>query len=181
MRLFVAIEPPEALHRSLKELQRTLPQEGLRLTPPEQLHLTVKFLGETDEVDRITATLSGIAGRTPPFPLTLGRCGTFPSRGAPRIVWCSLHCPSPALSQLHNHCETHLESLGFPIEKRSFTPHVTLARARKDGPSRRLLEWIEGLSPSRVEEEVRSFSLIQSVLTPHGARYSTLRVFHLRA
>jgi len=180
VRLFIAIEPPPPLLEYLTELSASLPsKDALRVTPATHLHLTLKFLGETQEGDEIISILRELSSEVPPFLVSPGRCGIFPERGQPRIVWCSLIPSSSSLTELNRLCEERLLSLGFPREARPFTPHITLARAKRGVSPRGVKEWIDVQSPSQLSAEIREVSLVRSILGSNGARYSRLATLPL--
>ncbi|RNC66045.1 MAG: RNA 2',3'-cyclic phosphodiesterase, partial [Desulfuromonadales bacterium] len=73
MRLFVAVDLPEGVRRSVAGLCRGL--AGVRWLPPDQLHLTLRFIGEAEDAVN-TAIRSGLAAITlTPFPLSLQGMG----------------------------------------------------------------------------------------------------------
>lgn len=122
-RLFVALSVPETVSDALCRLQNGL--EGARWRPAENFHLTLTFIGETDRhgmTDAIEA-LSGI--EAPGFQLRLSGLGSFGER-KPRAVWAGAE-HSSALLHLQSKVETALRRKGFELERRKFTPHVTLA------------------------------------------------------
>ena len=65
-RLFVAIDPEPAvldtIFRLISTLKREYPTEGMRYTVPQNIHLTLLFIGDTDEllIPRIGARLDKI-------------------------------------------------------------------------------------------------------------------------
>ena len=109
MRLFVAIELTDEVRGALQEVQKALGRvtDGVRWVRPEQLHLTVKFLGETPdgEVSRVAEAVARSAARSRAFEMQLTECGCFPPRGPVRIVWVGTHDPSGALQECVNAVE----------------------------------------------------------------------------
>ena len=109
----------------LTRIQRLLPAGPGRLTHPEDLHITLVFLGALDLEGRACA--EGVADlvRAPPFALSLDRLGCFPRV---RVLWCGAsESPQPLLNLLYA-LESGLLGCGFRPARRSFKPHVTLAR-----------------------------------------------------
>jgi 2'-5' RNA ligase len=123
MRLFVALALPEIVADALGQLQSGLP--GARWRPEDNLHLTLHFIGEVDRhgLFDIHSALSGI--EAPGFDMRLSGCGFF-GKDKPRTLWVGVE-PAPALVHLQTKIGTALGRVGFPTEKRKFTPHVTLA------------------------------------------------------
>lgn len=148
----------------------------LKLVPEESLHATLKFLGETPEdlvqplTDAIRKACAGIA----PFEIAVVGAGSFPPRGAPRIVWCGLE-GAAALETVAARLEDGCAALGFEREDRGFRPHLTLARARTPAGSERVIAVIRDAAERRFGTvHVGELYLKRSTLTPEGARYDTV-------
>lgn len=122
-RLFVGIEIPEVVTDALTMLQDGV--DGARWRLPEQFHLTLVFIGDADRHGLEDAIEALGEVEAPPFELTLSGVGFFGGR-RPRALWAGV-APSPELSHLQAKLETRLRRAGFELEKRKFTPHVTLA------------------------------------------------------
>jgi 2'-5' RNA ligase len=186
-RLFVAVELPagvlEALNRLQHELQRKLP-EGLRWVRPEGIHLTLKFLGETPR-SRLPAIQEAIAKGVPevgPHEVTLGVAGTFGSRSAPRVLWVDLGGDTERLLKLQRQVDRELDRIGFPSEKRAFSPHLTLARVRPESArdvSGPLAEAVRSISVPAAAIPIDEVSLMLSRLGPGGAAYRRLDAWAL--
>ena len=179
MRLFVAIDLPDAVKDQLDALLTPIP--SARWVKRQQMHLTLFFLGETDRLADIQTALAGIEAR--PFELTLTGVGRFPKRRKqpPRVLWAGIDA-EPALTQLHHQVTTALTDIGFEAEDRPFSPHITLARLKTREP---LPEVDAFLSAYRAFHTpaiaITEFVLFSSVLAPQGARYQREAVFALRS
>jgi RNA 2',3'-cyclic 3'-phosphodiesterase len=184
LRAFVAIELPEdvllALRHSQQELASRLQSRAIRWTRPEGIHLTLKFLGDTSAelVSQIEVRLRESLAGSGPLSLALAPLGTFPDARAPRVVWIGLSGDLDALDATQRRVETAISPLGYPTERRPFSPHLTLARiADFASPVERrdIGLAVEATSPPpSAEFEVSAVSLIRSELGSGGARYSTL-------
>lgn len=165
-RLFVAIDPPESLRAELSRLGRDL--AGSRATPPEQLHLTLRFIGEVDEAtgEQLSEALGTVQAAG--FDLTPRGVGFFPNARRPRIAWAGFE-RSELLEALQAAVETAIRRCGLAPETEAFRPHVTLARIRRPDP-RAARAWLaahhEFDAPAFAVEEV---SLYSSELRPTGA------------
>lgn len=186
-RLFVAIEldghVQQALNRLQHELQRN-PLNGLRWVRPEGVHLTLKFLGETprEKVASITQALAASTAGIAPHELSLGKLGTFGSRGSPRVLWVDLEGDLEQLRRLAEQVERALMPLGFPPENRRFSPHLTLARVRPESArevARSLEQAVAAVTAPKAAIEVREVALMLSKLGPGGAVYTQLEAFPL--
>lgn len=184
LRTFVAIELEEELHRELAKVQSSLkdkiPQNRVRWIDPEGIHLTLKFLGQVpkDQVPDIVAALERARQGVSSFHLTIRGLGCFPSLTNPRVIWVGVQAADESLTRLHSQLEKEMASLGYPPEGRPFNAHLTLGRVRENaqGGARRALG--EVISATAVGElgriQVRSISLMQSILHPTGAKYIRL-------
>jgi 2'-5' RNA ligase len=134
-RLFVALDLPRYHKDAIEAIQRGLPD--VRWTDPETLHVTLAFIGEVDNgvfKDAMEA-LSHV--HTRPFPLELKGLGHFPPRGPVRQIWVGVRL-DPELGRLQRRVARALTDVGVKLDKRKFTPHVTVARCRTPPPERRL-------------------------------------------
>jgi 2'-5' RNA ligase len=138
------------------------------------LHVTLKFLGQIDEVrvDPIAQALAGVAARTAAFEIAVRGLGAFPTSARPRIVWVGLE-PAAPLAALAGEVDTALATLGSARESRPFAAHVTLGRVRE---SRRNALLAAALArPAECGRlTVARVSLMRSELHPRGARYTEL-------
>jgi 2'-5' RNA ligase len=184
LRLFVAVEIPEAQRRALASVVSGLRPaiEGARFVGEGAWHVTLKFLGPTEE-DRLDAVREVIAGAVPaagggPVPVRLGGPGAFPSPRRARVVWVGLEDPTGRLGALAAALDEDFEQMGFPEEQRRWRPHLTVARLRVPGPvdlgSADLRSGPEGLGEGfTVNEAV----LFRSHLQRQGAVYEGLARF----
>src|SRR5439155_26627081 len=106
---------------------------SLNWTREENLHVTVKFLGAVGD-DQIAAVTDALAQVQPPGPIRLriDALTFLPPRGPIRIFAAQLGCDLDRLAALRAGIELAVEPLGFPREQRPFSPHVTLARPRRE-------------------------------------------------
>lgn len=137
MRLFVGLSLPHAVADSLLGLMGGVP--GARWQHRDQLHLTLRFIGETDGVtaERIHDALGAI--RHPALSLQLRGVGCFGGR-VPHALWAGVANPEPVL-HLNHTTESALQRVGLSAEVRKFVPHVTLARLTAS-PRTRVLQYL---------------------------------------
>lgn len=183
MRTFIAIDLDPGLKTSLQNLVRILKRTGaeVRWSGAQAMHLTLKFLGETEE-DRASAASEALrrtASRHPGFRLELRGTGTFPPGRPPRVLWVGLEA-GPELPALREDVETAMEALGFPRENRPFHPHLTLGRVKGPGRLREALAELGKHSDSTFGEmTARKVTFFQSLLRPEGAEYRVIGEFPL--
>jgi RNA 2',3'-cyclic 3'-phosphodiesterase len=187
LRTFIAVELDARLKTALVEAQASLRHSvsprAVRWVQPEGIHLTLKFLGDTplDRIEGIKAALAGAAGQVAPFTVTLGGMGCFPDLRRPRVVWLGVHGPTGSLACLWQAVESRVAPLGFPTEKRPFSPHLTLGRVQSyvSGSELRDIGQVVAASAADAsgplgEMAVTAVAYIKSDLRPTGAVYTTL-------
>ena len=136
-RLFTGLEIPKSLGESLSMLRGGLP--GARWIDPENYHLTLRFIGDVDDVlAREIASLLGRVRRRE-FELRLDGLSSFGGR-KPRAVVATV-APSPSVMELQAEHERLMQRVGLEPEGRKYTPHITLARLR-DATSRDVAEYL---------------------------------------
>lgn len=178
MRLFLAIELDDSVKKSLQKMAGELRRfdSVVRWTKLEQMHLTLKFLGETPDAGAtdVCDAAAQVAAACEPFDWMIDACGCFPPRGKVRIVWTGSGSGPEPLLRCATRCEDAYAELGFARESRPFSPHVTLGRVRFDETGGRLRDAVDGLEITGVSQSVSSVTVFQSVLEKTGARYTVL-------
>lgn len=194
MRVFIAIEFSQVLHDHLHLLQRHLAEAlgqttgaaaALRWTSIENIHLTLRFLGDSsaEQIQQISSGLSELAPTHGGFGLTLVGIGCFPNMRRPNIVWVGVGGQLRELTDLQRPIEQLARAAGFAAEERPFSPHLTIGRARKDaspaqlGQMGRILQGAAASAPItrwHATVDVRSITLMQSDLRPAGAIYTPI-------
>lgn len=180
MRLFVAIEIPGeirlVLAAFLKELRGIAPQP--KWVRAENLHVTLKFLGET-EPWKLRAIERALAAIRSPLHVSLEfrGLGFFPNERKPRVFWLGMEA-SANLKALVAEIDDTLQQLGFPLEDRPFTPHLTLARFNPPGLPPKLGSTVAEHSTRKFGSLIaKEFHLIESKLKSTGAEYTTVKSF----
>ena len=148
----------------------------LKLVEPENIHITLKFLGETDEelVDDIMGIITESSADIKPFKLELIGAGAFPNLNYLKVLWVGMKNYEP-LEIIAKNLDSKLTQLGFKSEKRGFKPHITLARVKsrkKKNAIKDLL--IKNKNMVFAEVEVKNIRLKKSVLDSRGPTYYTL-------
>jgi 2'-5' RNA ligase len=190
IRTFIAIELDESIKDELTRLQERLKcealQGSLRWVRPVGIHLTLKFLGDVpaDQIGEITRALEKSCQGFAPFSLSCGGLGCFPNLKRPRVVWVGVQEETGTLAQLQKAIEENVAPLGYPPEKRKFSPHLTLGRVQRrvsSGDLRRLGELVGASEIGTLGQmEVRSVNLMRSDLRPSGAMYTRLAEVELK-
>ncbi len=183
IRAFLAIEPPAEVRAVIGRIQgrlQRLIRGELKWVRPEAIHLTLKFFGDisASAVGQIAAVVGPAAAAEAPFSFTVGAAGVFPDRRRPRILWLGMEGDVARLVDFQRRLDGALGRIGFPVEERPFSPHLTLARIK----SSRGLTGLERALEKGEEQTAGAFTasgvgLIRSELTPRGAVYTKLNWF----
>jgi len=182
VRLFVALDIPEAVRTSIESLIGELKSldDSWKWVRAANLHVTLNFLGEVapNSLAKIVEAL-----RTAPTPgpvaLKFHGLGFFPNERRPRVLWAGMDAPQ-SLMGLAAAVEGNLASAGFAREEREFTPHLTLARSKNAEASPQLREAITTLSTRQFGTmEASTFHLVESRIKSTGPEYTTLESFPL--
>jgi 2'-5' RNA ligase len=181
IRTFIAAPLP--CPRPLETIRQQLGamRSPVKLMPPDQLHITLAFLGDTDEslVPQLAAILTDVVATEPATELVLHGLGAFPRISEPTVVWVGFADSSP-LIRLADALWRKLQQLGFRRESRPFHPHLTLARIKSTPPAE-LASFIR----DRITADFGAVSLSQleffrSDLLPQGPQYTVLSTARLR-
>lgn len=186
IRSFVAIDLPDDVRAFLHKISSDLRKAGgdVKWVRAESIHLTLKFLGAVrreimpDLETEIAAALHDQIA----FELRVTGLGAFPNLRNPRVVWAGLEDRSNSLAPAVTRLEERLESLGFPKEKRPFSPHLTLGRFRSSKGSGELIETLrQSVNLSGPRFIADHAVLFRSVLKPSGAEYTPLGRFDFQS
>lgn len=184
MRLFVALDLPEEVRHEFRELIARLKKEcpAARWVRPEGIHVTLKFIGEREDIDMgsIREALAPVRSEQA-VEMEFRGLGFFPDARRPRVVWCGVEA-SANLAALAGEVAGALEALGIERETREYTPHLTLARLEPGkisaGEMRKLVLAAESLEgESFGTARAGEFYLFESILKPAGAEYRKLQAF----
>ncbi|MBI5868354.1 MAG: RNA 2',3'-cyclic phosphodiesterase [candidate division Zixibacteria bacterium] len=184
VRAFIAINLPDPVRRELGEIIERIRNSGTpaRWVPPENLHVTVKFLDEIrqDQVRPIIGAITLAVSQCHPFELRLGGFGCFPNERKARIFWTGIESGFDTLKSLAREIDHQVANLGFALETRPFSAHITLARLREPGPADRLSRAAAHVPYHSDPIPVTQIDLMRSVLSPGGAAYSVIDSVRLR-
>src|SRR4051812_33804755 len=166
-RLFVAIRPPEPIRDVLIDAMDD--SADFRWQDDEQLHLTLRFVGEVDRP--VAEDLADALGRisSERFWVRIRGVGHFEQRNS-GALWAGVE-PKAPLAALAAKVERACVAVGLEPERRTFHPHITLARW-KGRRTREVHSFLErGHSLASAPFEVAAFTLFESRLSRHGAHY----------
>ncbi len=182
-RLFVAvkIEPAEKFINVYYSLKRELNNEKIKWVEPANMHITLKFLGQTadEHIPLINKTLNDIVGNYHPFGFTLENIGVFGSRYNPRVLWTGIN-NGGQLRNLGEDILNRLDAAGFERDRQNFVPHLTIGRIKFLESKKHFQKVIDKYKNIFLQEaKVEKFILFQSILKPAGPVYYSLNEFIL--
>lgn len=186
IRSFIAIPiPPGITAAATKIVKKLKPlDDSIKWVPLSHFHLTLKFLGEVDnvEIPAVCKTIRRVTDEISPFELHFAGTGGFPNAEKPRTIYVGVNDPSGSLVRLVSGLEKQLADLGFKPEPRDYTPHLTLGRTRSN--SRRagndLVAGMKELGNIEVGEMVvDELHLMASFLDKAGPTYQVMDTIEL--
>lgn len=181
IRSFIAIPLAKDVARAATKLVGQLSQsgDGIKWVPTDNLHLTLKFLGDVENVElpQICQVIEDIFADCDPFELTFAGTGGLPSMDRPRVICANIEDPTGSLTRIVEALELDLAELGFKREPRDYVPHLTLGRTK--GGSRRASEDVmsrvrENANVHLGEMTVDEAQIIGSFLDKGGPTYHVL-------
>jgi 2'-5' RNA ligase len=180
-RLFAAIkiEPGEDFFKLWYAMQQSLKHENIRWVEPANLHLTLKFFGETAEnkIETINEVLQSVASVIEPFNLNICKTGIFGSAYNPRVIWFGFD-EEKLLHEIGNAVLSRLTIAGFPSDRQNFVPHLTVGRIKKIQQKHFFQKVIQDFREIQLQKVVvGEFHLYESILKPGGAIYISQQCF----
>lgn len=180
-RLFVAAEIPGEVVDNIIEIRNDIygPGSDVRWEKKEKLHITLKFLGDTnlDLIDPIKERLENILKEFSSIKSEIKKFGMFKRKGIPSILMLELFTDK-TLFDLHDKIDEKLSALGFVKENRKFKPHITLLRIKGKEDINKLYGFLD-YRFERNNFTINKISLMASELKPTGSTYKTIKSFKL--
>lgn len=183
-RLFAAIRPlpdPGFLD-GFRLLRNSLRDEKIKWVEEENLHITVKFFGETEEklIPAISGVLASISSSADAFSYRYAGLGIFGSSYNPRVIW-SVVEPYDELSAMMTRLKKELASIGFPADRQNPVPHLTLGRIKAIKDKYRFQNVLDANQHlSSLPMVADRLILYESILSPSGPVYHIVNFFPLR-
>lgn len=161
MRLFIAIRLDDNIKNALAEMQGTLRANrvGGNYTKLENLHLTLAFIGEYGDPDRVLEVIRSVPFE--PIPVRLQGFGSFGD-----LCWCGL-ARSDELTAYVRRLRRALAEAEIPFDRKRFSPHITLLR-------RAACERMPGVAVPEASMTARRVSLMRSERGKNGMIYTEL-------
>ncbi len=175
----VDIEPTEEIRKFMGELERT--GAPLKMVDADKIHITVKFLGDTEEnkIKDISEIVRGVLEEHSPLELKIKGAGAFPHLDYMKVVWLGIE-NSKEIHEIAHVVEEELVPLGFSRMEQSFSPHITVARVKGGKNKEQLVSKIKEYSNYHFDtQKIFKLKLKESVLKRKGPEYKTLEEYFL--
>jgi len=182
-RIFIAIkiDPGKSLLKIHSSLKSVLGGEKIKWVDPANIHLTLSFLGDTEE-ERIKVAAIMLKQKCSgfgEFGFRLSGAGIFRNYNDPRVIWIGIEKPEKLIC-LSDIIKTGLVDTGFKTGERPFKPHITLGRIKFINDPDTLRKTLEPYQNTFVQEvQVSEVILYESILEPTGAVYIPVGKFKL--
>ncbi|MFC2107671.1 RNA 2',3'-cyclic phosphodiesterase [Bacteroidota bacterium] len=182
-RLFTAIKvkPTEEFLRIYFKMKKSLVQEKIKWVNIENIHITLKFFGETPEekIDEICYALEKSTFNHDPFILSLRDIGIFGSSYKPKLIWFGID-PSDELQKLAGDIKYELNEIGYESDRQNFVPHLTIGRIKFIENKKFFQKVIDDNKSGFIQEiAVDEIILYESILHRTGAEYVVVESFAL--
>lgn len=186
IRTFIAVPLAEGVRTAAVRLMERVREDGdgIKWVPTDNLHLTLKFLGDVENVmtPQVCEVVRDVVGQFEPFELSFAGAGAFPNLDRPRVFYAGVRDESGSLTKIVGRLEDAYAELGFKREPREYRPHLTLGRARRSGrrPSPELIERLRGEQATRLGEmPVDTVQVMASFLEKKGPSYQVMGTIDL--
>jgi 2'-5' RNA ligase len=179
-RVFCAVAIPDEVRTLIAQhtahLKKAVPDAQASWTPEQNIHLTLKFLGETPQarVQELSEAASRATARIESFKVSVEETGACPKHGPPRVLWIGINDPEGKLQKLFASLEDECAKAGFQKEVRSLHPHLTIARLRKLQQARTLASAHKQMLFGPVRVDITELLVIRSELDKSGSKYSVV-------
>jgi len=183
LRAFIAVEISSEVHQAIETktapIRAALNPSLVRWVPADNVHLTLKFLGDISaaNVEMLAQMLAVEVSQHRIFELGFGGLGAFPNPKRPRVIWIGIQAPA-GLEALQHGIEAAAATLGYPNERRPFSPHLTIGRVKQNVNSASMQKIRIALEETKVgslgTNQVNAVHLFKSDLNPTGAVYTRL-------
>jgi len=185
LRTFIAVSLPSSVLTGIEKLVRSFQShgDGVNWVETNNLHITLKFLGDTplNDLPKLINTVTQSIQHTDSFDVALHGIGVFPNWESPKTIWIGCREGADELRQLAESINKDLIPLGFPIESRRFSPHLTIGRVKKTTREAPLMSMLaEQRDRSFGSCSVSEVQIFSSELTRKGPIYDELAAIPLR-
>ena len=167
----------------VEKLQKSLPHERyMNYVKTNQIHLTLKFVGETpeDDLPAIYEACSKVAAKHKPFAMDFNRTGIFGSNGTPRVLWLGMTDAPQELYDLEADLLDAFDGIGYLRDRQNFVPHLTVSRIKRMIDKKFFEQVYQSIEQKTyLHADVKELIYFQSFLQPSGPFYKILKRFPL--
>jgi len=183
-RLFAAVKitPSPNYIQVFNEISSALRHERIKWVEPGNMHLTLKFFGETEEnrIPDIQKALTAASLNISPFIFLIADTGIFGSRYDPKVIWFGI-TKHPELDILAKNIFTELEKYGWQSDRQNFVPHLTIGRIKELNDKLLFQQILSQYRTMQVQEQtVKEIVLYESILRREGPEYIRLHTFPMQ-
>lgn len=184
-RLFLAIKimASNQFLNTINELKQYLKHENIRWIKTENLHLTLRFFGDTpfDEIQRIIDAIAKAIENEKPFNIEIFNLGVFGSSYHPKVIWFKIKADE-ILKNLERRISSELKIVGFTKDRQNFVPHLTIARMKRLTDKNLFKEILKNYKEEFIQEsKVQEVILYESILQRTGPIYKVIQKFDLKS
>jgi len=182
-RTFIAVKIPvnEMTQNFINECKRELKNEKIKWVDTSNLHITLFFLGDTDEhlINKINRDFIGISGNFKKNIISLQGAGTFKKGRSPKIIWIGTQIEDELVS-LQKEISQVLNNYGYETDQKEYTPHITIGRIKFIDNLSVLDILIERYKNTKFDIiKIDKFIFYESILTSRGPEYKIIKEFYL--
>lgn len=177
-RTFIAVklDPGEDIKEAISFIRSELKNEPIRWVDLNNLHITLAFIGDTDEamIKKVISMLKNDLAGLKEIDFDLTGFGLFKSINDPKVIWTAIE-NTDGLFAAHNFVKRGLESIAIKLEERQFRPHLTIGRIkdiRDKNKLQRLIQKYSGIVLQTVT--VSEIVYYESILLPTGSLYKPI-------
>jgi 2'-5' RNA ligase len=179
-RLFIAIKviPDKDFLARFHDLKAALHHERIKWVEEQNIHITLKFFGETDEklIPDIIRIMEKVATGRKPFSMSLQKLGIFGSSYEPRVIWTGIE-PYRDIADIMKAIHSEMKTIGFEPDRQNLVPHLTLGRIKSLVDKQLFQKTLERYKEIASREMVvDSFVLFESILRKEGPEYHAVNV-----
>jgi len=182
-RLFLAIhiKPTNNIDNLLENLKNNLKYDLIKWVNSEQIHLTLKFFGNTSEenITPVIETIRDALKKRASFIINLRNIGIFGSRYNPKVIWLGIS-NSDEVKKIYSAISESLKNINIYPDRQNFVSHFTLGRIKKINDKKHFQKIIDMHKNTEVGESfITEVILFESVLNHEGAIHKPLHIFKL--
>lgn len=176
-RLFIGIPLSPELKKRLRREMAPWPKEAVLQTAEDNLHVTLLFLGfvHEEDVPKMCAIVGEVCKNLPAFELSFTSLRLLDDDEHPKMILLSGE-PSEELKNVREAMEKAFSA--FITEKKSYRPHVTLAKIKKQ-------KWLALTNKPKLKdnvlfvEPVDAVCVFESLVIDGKRRYEPIDTFML--